>query len=467
MGKIKHISLIICINLWSVIIFGQPETETYLWEYPLQSELGVDEDLSAVLQEEIQKIIDSGSLGYRPITCRYSDVMHDHYFLYQEPGRLLHTVALAYPYLTVSQQDAIRIMVAELLANNVHAPWTAAPLSASAGLKREFYSPEEIWGLNSDFGLYRPTIQNVYSLWLYTYRTGDVTAVEPYYNTIKSFYNNKVSARVDPGNLYGTMCAHIGMARLAEMFDDQAQVAVAAGNLDNYLNLGLDMEAVDYMAYYGLSGWNAPYAKEYETRKDNWIYRGFIFLHLSPEIGRFMQDELLNEVMARHQGGMERFPLWWVRQPGYFTRWTGDEGVGIPSEMMGMVMPVERWVVNREPTVMRDYLLSAPLGVADAYWIEGVVYAIESAGTDNWVDVRLTPFSLDDGVMIWTGAVSGDWFDPANWDANRIPTINDRVQINSAPFKAVVPVTFTANARQIQFNEGGQLEVLGVLNVAE
>ena len=94
-----------------------------------------------------------------------------------------------------------------------------------------------------------------------------------------------------------------------------------------------------------------------------------------------------------------------------------------------MVMPVERWVVNREPTVMRDYLLSAPLGVADAYWIEGVLYAIESAGTDNWVDVRLTPFSLDDGVMIWTGAVSSDWFDPANWDANRVPTINDRVRV--------------------------------------
>ena len=152
MGKIKYISLIICINLWSVVIFGQPETETYLWEYPLQNNLQVDEDLSEVLQEEIQKIIDSGSLGYRPITCRYSDVMHDHYFLYQEPGRLLHTVALAYPYLTVSQQDAIRTMVAGLLANNVHAPWASAPLSASSGLKREFYSPEEIWGLKPIFG---------------------------------------------------------------------------------------------------------------------------------------------------------------------------------------------------------------------------------------------------------------------------------------------------------------------------
>ena len=30
--------------------------------------------------------------------------------------------------------------------------------------------------------------------------------------------------------------------------------------------------------------------------------------------------------------------------------------------------------------------------------------------------------------------------------------------MNSAPFKAVVPVTFTANARQIQFNQAGNLK---------
>ena len=111
---------------------------------------------------------------------------------------------------------------------------------------------------------------------------------------------------MDRGNLYTTMCAHVGMARSADMFGDESQVELATENLDNYLNLGLDMEDyVDYMANYGLSGWNAPYAREYETRKDNWIDRGFIFLHLSPEIGRFLQDELLNEVMARHQGGMK------------------------------------------------------------------------------------------------------------------------------------------------------------------
>jgi hypothetical protein len=370
------------------------DVERYLWEYPLQRNLSLNEELTDQLSSEMQKIIDAGDLLFSPLACRYSDQIFDHYSIYQEPGRLLQTVALAYPYLAESQQNILRGMVGQLLADNTHTPWASSPLNQNAGRQRELYSFDEVWGLGSSFGQYRPTIQNVYSLWLYIYRTGDTATIQPYYNTIKSFYNTKVGLRVDPGNLYGTVSSHIGMARLALIFEDEPQITLASDNLENYLTLGLEMNYVDSMAFYGYQGWNAPYGPEYESRKDNWVYRGYIFLNLSPETGRFLKDHLFEEASQRHNRGINRFPFWWLRQAAYFTRWTGDEGIGLPTEMMGMVVPMERWLIGQNAQTMASYMLSSPIGVADSYWMEAVVYAIESDAVDLWVDVRETPFEL-------------------------------------------------------------------------
>lgn len=390
----KKAAILICFLSITALLSAQIDVDRYLWEYPLQQNLQTDTELIAQLQSEMQTLIDSGSLNFRPLTCRYGDQIFDNYVLYHEPGRLLQTVALAYPYLTSNQQTSLRQMVSQLLANSTHAPWSASPLPPDAGMRRELFPSESVWS-NSSTALYRPTIHNVYSLWLYLYRTGDTATIQPWYNTIRTFYNNKVANGVDPGNLYGTMSSHLGMARLASVFNDNTQLVLATANLTTALNNGVDVQYVDSMAFYGRNGWNAPYAQEYESRKDNWIYRGFIFLNLSPEIGRYLKDTIFNAIAQRHNQGMQRFPLWWMRQSPYFTRWTGDESVGIPTESFGMFMPVERWVINRDASTLSSYMLSSPVGVADCYWIEGLVYAIESNATDVWVDVRTTDFETD------------------------------------------------------------------------
>lgn len=97
----------------------------------------------------------------------------------------------------------------------------------------------------------------------------------------------------------------------------------------------------------------------------------------------------------RHTQAMRMFPFWWLRQSPYFTRWTGDEGIGIPSEVFGMFVPVERWVMDSDAKTLAAYMLSAPLGLADSYWLEALVLAIEAKAYDLWVNVRDTPFSLD------------------------------------------------------------------------
>ncbi|MFZ4520791.1 MAG: T9SS type A sorting domain-containing protein [Bacteroidales bacterium] len=404
MKKLAWIALLVS---FGTMLEAQVDVNKYLWQYPLEQNLFADPEMKMLLQEQMQKIIDTGTLCFRPMTCRYSDQVYENYFLYQEPGRILQTSALAYPHLPAAQQTALRLMVPALLASTVHAPWSPNPQARDAGIRREFYAADDIWGLNSGFGMYRPTIQGVYSLWLYLYRTGDTSAIQPWYEQIRTFYNNKCGAGVDPGNLYGTMSAHIGMARLATIFNDTAQVTVASGRIASNLQNGLDMHYVDSMAFYGKQGWNAPYANEYIQRNDNYLYRGFIFLNLSPEIGRYLQDTLYNQVVQRHNAGIQLFPFWWLSQAPYFVRWTGEEGVGIPTEMSGMIMPVERWVVHRDAATMRSYMQSAPTGVTDCYWIESLVYALESDATDSWVDVRTTPFTTDGTAVPVNAGING------------------------------------------------------------
>ncbi|MCX6268858.1 MAG: T9SS type A sorting domain-containing protein [Bacteroidetes bacterium] len=390
------LTLFILISLFAgLTVKSQVNVSKYLWEYPLQHNLSVNTELRDKLRREMQAVIDSGSLFFRPVTCRYSDQVYESYFLYQEPGRILQTVAMAWPYLTGGQQSLLHEMVPLLFASTIHAPWAHNPVNRDTGIRREFYAADKIWGLNSGFGNYRPCIQNVYSVWLYLYRTGDTTAVEPWYNSIKTFYNTRTGEGIDPGNLYGSMSAHIGMARLARIFNDPGQVDAATLRLTAFLNNGLDIHYADSMAFYGKQGWNAPYANEYDPRSDYLGYRGYIFLNLSPELGRYLRDMVYTAVVQRHNEGLSRFPLWWLRQSPYFTRWTGDEGIGIPSEMFGMIMPVERWVIQKKSAALNAFMQSAPIGIADCYWLEALVLAMESDATDEWVDTRLFPFSTD------------------------------------------------------------------------
>ncbi len=69
--------------------------------------------------------------------------------------------------------------------------------------------------------------------------------------------------------------------------------------------------------------------------------------------------------------------------------YTGDEGVGlVQPEMMGMLFPIERWVVGADAATLAGYLASAPSCRGDCVWIESLVQAIEAYGELQWTDVR-------------------------------------------------------------------------------
>jgi hypothetical protein len=402
----KNLSIILMsflLILSAIKVQSQIDVQRYLWEYPSSTTVDAPDELIQTLQNEVQKILGRDFLG--PLSIRYTDNIYESYFLYREPGRTMQTLAEAYPFLTDLQKSQVKNYVNQMLQDPLQQFWiqpsySNRSLPADYGVSRQLQPTEHAYGETDWWGNYRPNIQTIYQFWNYAYRTGDISMVSEYYNDIKDFYFLKLGYGIDPGNLYGSMCAHIGMVRLAWMMNDQEMVSDATANLQEQLTAGLDIKVVDSMAYYGTAGWTAPYPAscdggEYCGRKDDYIHRGFIFLNLSPEIGRYLQEHVLASTLARHERGFVLFPFWWLLDAPYWARWAGDETVGVPTEMFGMVLPIEKWVKNTTGANLEKFFTSAPKGIGDCYWIEGLVLTLEAFGDDVWKDCRTEPFSFE------------------------------------------------------------------------
>lgn len=366
---------------------GAVQIDKYAWEFPQVTGVGGADDLTAELQEEVQKILDAGHLA--PIYISYSDQESVGYKVYQEPGRTITTLAWAYPYLTDAQKTAVRAYVAAEMANSNFAPWGPASLAGNVGTPRELHLKTKWWFEVTNFQ-FRPTVHTLYGLWLYGHRTGDWALLQNYWTNIKSMY----SSRSSQGNLYGTMGAHVAMARLADKFNDAAARTSALNNLQTQLDAGLNFTAIENNATRDPT-WNAPYRSApdmYDSRMNGSTYRGWIFLNLTPELGRYLAGEdtaLRAAVLARHSQGLAVFPYWWVNKASYFNRsWTGDEGTGLVPDVFGMFAPIERWVVGASAGALKQQMRSAPTGIGDCYWLEALVQAIEAQGTLTWTDVR-------------------------------------------------------------------------------
>jgi hypothetical protein len=361
----------------------------YAWEFPIVAGVTNVDEMTLRLREEVQKVLDAGRLS--PMRVYYGDIANvEEYWMYIEPGRIITTLAWAYPYLTATQQTAVRSYVAAELASGTHTPWASSPLPYNVGNRRELHPLERAIYRPYAFGTSRPTVHTIYGLWLYAFRTGDWKTVQTYWSSIKNMYSNRSSQ----GDVYGTMGAHVAMARLADRFADTATRTAALNNLQAQLDAGVAFGTIEGRV-------SSKYWQEmYVAPRSGSVYHGWMFLNLSPEIGRYLADNVNLDTATRNSAGKAKYPLWWLRQAPHSTRWTGDESVGIPTEMMGMVVPVERWVVKASAATLKGYVKSGPICIGDSYWLESLVQAIEATGITTWVDVRNAPPAAPVGVSV-------------------------------------------------------------------
>jgi hypothetical protein len=226
------------------------------------------------------------------------------------------------------------------------------------------------------WGNKKPTMGGFYGLWLYADRSGDWDTIKAHYPQITELYSRK-AAQCD---LYGTMGAHLAMARLARHFEDSPVVNLATSNGAVAFQTGTNFAAIE-------SATQKYWKERYEPRQRRGVYQGWMFLDLCPEVGRYLSEHVKDAALERHSEGLKQYPLFWLREVPYSSRWTGDEGLGIPTELMGMIVPLERWVAGASPETLARYTRSSPICLGDCYWLEALIDAIEATGRTDWVAV--------------------------------------------------------------------------------
>ncbi len=370
--------------------------DNYIWQYLVPQNISGVDDLKLKLEQEVQKIINSGHLA--PFRALYGE-SQSHFFWYR-PYDVVYTLSLSYPYLNSSLKDGVKNYLRTEMQN--YPIWYSNPnylnsaiLNPDEGTKRE---PDLLpsglrvreypaWGLRG-----RPQLFGLYALWLYAQNTGDWNYIESNWNQIKDFYN---SYRSETSRYYSSIAGAIGVARMARQkptpdlnFENSVLSDINTGfsNGLNFVQFGRNAESV-YL-------WSSDAV--FRARMLEEAYLGFVFLDISPEIGRFMYDnQALRESILGISNPSEYsltrgeyvFPLWYMVQSPmgsfYF-----DEGTGNPPDTRAMIFPIHAWIKKDSPSQLRRYLDVPDALIGDFYYIQNLVRTIEAHGQENWCDVR-------------------------------------------------------------------------------
>ena len=359
-----------------------PDWDVYIWETPTAETPRVEaaRPLLDALRREIDRIVDVGHLA--PLRFSGADQVNEGFYLYTAPGRILLTLGYAYPYLDEGRRNRIREYVRRELADSRFVPWTQdATLPPDVGTRRESFAMDRMWQWDwaRQRAASRPRTGPLYGLWLLTWNgtAGDI--VSNRWNEIRAFYGS----RKNEDALYGTLGEDIAVARLSRMMGDAETLRLAVDRARTTFGEGLNLETM-------VRRMTRSYSRQYDGIHGRGLAaaNGF-FLELVPEVGRYLHDHLREPVLVRHQELLKDFPHWWVYRPWYASGWTGHESAGLPPEILGMIFPIERWVVKASPETLAGYQpQNAVHGIGDCHAIEAIVSAISAHQPARWVDVR-------------------------------------------------------------------------------
>jgi hypothetical protein len=265
----------------------------YVWREPVVT-ANPHPALQAQLRAEVARIVVSdthllplyiergfhGQGSWPPTTTNPpepANLQQGHLYWY-DPGELVLSLALAYPYLDAELQARVAAYLATALER--YPPLQPLPYSPQSwiwqGRARELHTVP----LRDSWNAWpppAPPIQTLYALWAYAQATGDWAYLATHWNEMDALFARERDA-IDS---YAEIAGAIGYARIAARLG-KAEAAAAAGEAVAVaaMQRGLAFDAWRERA-------NQLYPDPRDVRTGQ---RGQVFFGLTPEVGRYLYD---------------------------------------------------------------------------------------------------------------------------------------------------------------------------------
>lgn len=361
-------------------------TETlasYVWNEPSRP-VNAPPDLLARLQREIERVVavdehlmpfylergfhGGGSWPPDVTDDREPASVGNSRAYWFDPGELVLSLSLAYPYLDPELQARVRSYLRVEMAR--FPPLQRLPWPTDSWLKqgraRELYQVPLRQSLNT----WPPPgvpIQTLYALWAYAQYTGDWDYVATRWDEIQALFNSKK----DSIDSYGEIAGAIGYARLAKRLGYSAEAAAGESAAVNAMQSGFDF-------YRWMDRANALYPPSQNRPQQKPGRQAPVFFGLTPEVGQYLRDSnlaavehVLDDVIGYPDGTY----LWYATRLGLQAE-LGESSYHTPE--IGWSVFLAQAYVRQQSQAQLRYWLDRPWGLGDLWYLQKLIATIEA-----------------------------------------------------------------------------------------
>jgi hypothetical protein len=287
---------------------------------------------------------------------------------WHEPGELLYSIAMAYPYLDTSLQTQVKsYMAAEMnryppLSN---LPWSNSPPPTwlDQGTARETY----VVPFRSSLITWPPpatSFSTIYGLWLWSKNTGDWSYAQAHWNEVKSLFNSRRNSI----QYYADIAGAIGYARLAAHFGYTAEYQAGFDAAVAAMQAGLDFSTFQLRA-----------ANQYsDPRGDTTGWSVPVFFGLTPEVGLFLREQFTGQpanLLLQKENGNNGVRWWYLTRAGIHSE-RGESSYLLPSTAWSHFL-AHAYIIGDNQAVLKKWI-DRPWGRGDLYSIQKLVTAIQA-----------------------------------------------------------------------------------------
>jgi uncharacterized repeat protein (TIGR01451 family) len=294
---------------------------------------------------------------------------------YATPSETIYTLSAAYPYLSDSLKGQVKAYLdSELQAYPPHAQGYYAPnagqVSDLVGAKREYFTPDPDQSFNFWPGI--PVhISTLYSVWLYSYNTGDWSYTTNNYSALKSIYTD--FKNTNSITSYPELAGVIGFARMAQHLGQSADYEDAFSFAEDGFASGADFDQFLSTAQSRYPGNSHSY-----TTPIFMFNRNPVAVHFNRDIGQFLRDQAGPAVAAYAESVSQDVPLWWLTGVAL----SHGENAYTTPEISWTNLLLHAYVLDTPTEQLKQYL-DAPDRKGDLLYIQKLIAVIEAFAAPN------------------------------------------------------------------------------------